>query len=64
MTSFFDLTPIIAYSQWDLLIIGIIGLTCGFLSAYYSARTLVSKSNNQRGDSTDYAEDVDGSKSL
>ena len=63
MTQWFDLTPIIAYSQWELLTVGLIGLACGFLSAYYS-RPFVHNSNNHGGNSTNNTQDTDEDKSL
>lgn len=64
MTQWFDLTPIIAYSQWELLTVGLIGLACGFLSAYYAIRPLISNSYNHSSNSTNNANDADESKSL
>lgn len=36
MSEWFDLTPIVAFSQWDLLAMGLVGLTIGVFSMWWS----------------------------
>lgn len=38
LTQWVDLTPIVAFSQWDLLAMGLIGMGIGMFSVWYRTR--------------------------